>query len=369
MGDAVSSRAVVCTPTRVIMIGAVPPPFTGSTVPFRSLIDALAASGQIEPIVVATGTRIGASPLAMVASFFKCLALFLWRVRDADVVSTHLSAKGRLTLGPVVLLISRLMGRRVIMRNFGGALDKSYQTNSGIMRLLLHYMLQADYVLVETKALVNFAESLALQNTVVWFPNSRPITHYARSERVTPALRLVCLGAVSREKGVDLLLDVVRGFAASDIELTVYGRLHNITEKEIFAAHTGARYGGELTPDQVFEVLANFDVLVMPSRWSTEGYPGVIIEAYAAGLAVVSVDLPTIREIAEDGETALLFEAGSADSLERCLRRLLEDRTLVARLKVNAINRARDFDAKAAEALFINLCWEAAGRLRSRHQA
>ncbi len=362
--DAVDSRAIAHPPVKVIMIGPLSPPYGGADVTFRRLIEAVAASGQTEPIVVATGTKCSTTPLERVASFFRSLALFLWKIKDADVVYTHLSTNGRVTLGPIVLLVSRLMGRRLIMRNIGGALDKSYETSSGITRLLLRYMLGADYVMVQTKALEKFAEDLGLQNVVVWFPNSRPIERYAHSEGTTPALRLVYLGAVSRIKGVDLLLDVARDFASSEIELTVYGSLHDITEEEIVTAHPGARYGGELTPDQVFGALANFDVLVVPSRWYNEGYTGVIIEAYAAGLAVVSVDMPTIREIAEDGETALLFELGSADSLAKCLRRLLEDRALVARLKVNALKKARLFDSKATDALFIDLCREAAGQRR-----
>ena len=369
MPNLVPSDYVAHRPVRVIMIGPLPPPYGGASVTFQSLIDSLAASGQVQPIVICTDARYTGAPLAKVASFFRCLALFLWKVKDADVVYTHLSNNGRVTIGPVILFISRLIGRRVITRNIGGALDKNYESSSGIMRFLLRYMLGADYVLVQTKALAKFAQNLGLNNTVVWFPNGRPIERYARSEVMTPTLRLVYLGAVSRVKGVDLLLDVVRGLPASDIELTVYGWLHDITEEEIVNAHPRARYGGQLTPEQVRGTLADFDVLVFPSRWYNEGHTGVILEAYAAGLAVVTVDMPAIREIAEDGKTALLFEMGSADALARRLGQLIKDRKLVARLKANAFNKASDFDSKVTDALLINLCREAADRRRSWREA
>ncbi len=353
---------------KVMLIGALPPPFTGSTVPFRALIDALAASGKVEPIVIATGTKTDDGFLTRAGSFFRSLAGFLRQVGRADVVSTHLSAKGRVTLAPIVLLVCRLLGRPVIVRNFGGALDKIYATSWPVTRRLIRYVLSADYVLVETKALCAFAKGLDLGNEVVWFPNTRPVSRYTRSGPAGAVLRLVYLGAVTREKGVDLLLEAVRDLPADRVALTVYGQPGNVTLEELRALEPSVHYGGVLTPEQVCDALARHDVLVMPSKWSTEGYPGVIIEAYAAGLAVATVDLPSIREIASDGETALMFEAGSREALTRTLRRLTDDRELLKRLKSSAAEKAREYDSSVAETMFIGLCCEAAARQIPRRQ-
>jgi glycosyltransferase involved in cell wall biosynthesis len=72
------------------------------------------------------------------------------------------------------------------------------------------------------------------------------------------------------------------------------------------------------------------DVFVLPSH--TEGSPNALLEAMAAGKAIVAAAVGGVPEIVRDGETALLFPAGRIESLARAIARLLEDRALARRL-------------------------------------
>ena len=55
-----------------------------------------------------------------------------------------------------------------------------------------------------------------------------------------------------------------------------------------------------------------------------EGMPNVILEAAAAGLPIVTWDLPFYQEILENGKTGLLVEAGNVEKLEEAVTRLIE---------------------------------------------
>lgn len=69
------------------------------------------------------------------------------------------------------------------------------------------------------------------------------------------------------------------------------------------------------------EVLGPNDVFAFSTR--TEGFPNALIEAMAAGLPVVSSDLPPCREILDGGRAGLLAPPGDAAAMAAALSSLL----------------------------------------------
>jgi glycosyltransferase involved in cell wall biosynthesis len=65
------------------------------------------------------------------------------------------------------------------------------------------------------------------------------------------------------------------------------------------------------------------DLVVLPSH--DEGMSNVVLEAMAAGCAVIASDVGGNPEVIVDGESGLLFAAGDADALTGRLRALVAD--------------------------------------------
>ncbi len=76
------------------------------------------------------------------------------------------------------------------------------------------------------------------------------------------------------------------------------------------------------------------DVFAFPSR--TEGLPNALLEAMAAGCAIVTTDVPGCRDLITHERDGLLVPWGDAAALADGLRRLLSDRVLAARLGESA---------------------------------
>jgi colanic acid/amylovoran biosynthesis glycosyltransferase len=103
---------------------------------------------------------------------------------------------------------------------------------------------------------------------------------------------------------------------------------------------------GAQSNTQVRELMRVHDVFALPCRIDQhedrDGIPVVLIEAMASGVAVVSGDLPTIRELIADGVNGLLVPSDDVVALAGALRGLLSDACKRAELGKAANRRVRD---------------------------
>lgn len=90
--------------------------------------------------------------------------------------------------------------------------------------------------------------------------------------------------------------------------------------------------------DDVPELLATLDVAVFPSRWEAQGL--ALIEAMAAGRAVIASRLPAHAEAVEEGESGLLVPVGDDEEMADRAVALLADPARRARLGACARQRA-----------------------------
>lgn len=70
---------------------------------------------------------------------------------------------------------------------------------------------------------------------------------------------------------------------------------------------------GAIAPDQVARLMRRANVLVLASV--REGRPTIVMEAMAAGVAVIASDIDGVRELIAPGRTGLLFNAGDIEAL------------------------------------------------------
>jgi len=73
---------------------------------------------------------------------------------------------------------------------------------------------------------------------------------------------------------------------------------------------------GTQAKERVYNLMTHMQFLVMPSI-CYEGFPLVLVEAFAHGLPVICSRLGGMAEIVEDGVTGLHFEAGNPDDLAK----------------------------------------------------
>lgn len=162
-----------------------------------------------------------------------------------------------------------------------------------------------------------------------------------RRPRVTGSgkLRLVYLGAIQVDKGLDVLVEAMQSLKKAPVELRIYGNDRLWPETIQYAdglrrraAGAQVSFMGPLPHSQVGEVLAASDALVLPAvRY--ENCPISILEALYAGVPVIAANLGGMAELVRDGHDGILFRPGDAGDLANKVRQLASDPTLLEKLR------------------------------------
>jgi glycosyltransferase involved in cell wall biosynthesis len=101
------------------------------------------------------------------------------------------------------------------------------------------------------------------------------------------------------------------------------------------------------------------DVVVIPSR--SEGLPLAALEALAAGKPIVATAVRGLRELLDDGRTALVVPPDDVDALAAAVRRILDDEGLARSLSAAALQEAGRYTEAAMVEAYFRLYAEAAG--------
>lgn len=83
------------------------------------------------------------------------------------------------------------------------------------------------------------------------------------------------------------------------------------------------RLRSDLDDPAVAALMARADLLALPTKAETFGY--VLVEAMAAGCALLTADAPPMNELVRDGETGRVVPPGDIEALAEALRDLLAD--------------------------------------------
>lgn len=192
-------------------------------------------------------------------------------------------------------------------------------------------------------------------------PNAVDTAIFDVERRPHDGCAFLYVGRLDPEKDVDVLL---RAFADVPGELRIVG---SGTEEPRLRAMGGdrVRFLGRLERDDLPEVYAAADALVLPSR--SEPWGMVLNEAATAGLALVATDaVGAAHDLIEEGRNGYLVRTGDERALAEALRRLaLDDRK---RLEFGARSRelARRFTPEAWADAAVGAA--ASARSRADHQ-
>lgn len=170
-------------------------------------------------------------------------------------------------------------------------------------------------------------------------PDGLPVPHPG-------PVRMLYHGRVDRRKGV---LDFIEALAilrerGTPFAATISGIGPDVDPAKALAAERGfgpeaVRFTGYAEYGSVPDLYREADVFASPTY--AEGFSNTILEAMAAGLAVVSCHAVGVSDCLRDGENGLLTDPGDVPALARSLARIVEDHGLRHRLAAAGLEECR----------------------------
>ncbi|MBP6964210.1 MAG: glycosyltransferase family 4 protein [Armatimonadetes bacterium] len=140
------------------------------------------------------------------------------------------------------------------------------------------------------------------------------------------------IGRIEALKGVLTLLEACGRVGGFEVRFAGKGPLLEECQRIVSDEHIeNARFLGFQTGADFRRQLAESRFVVLPSECH-ENCPMVILEAFSAGKPVIASNMGGIPELVEHGADGLIFEAGNADELASCMRRLIDDPAMASEM-------------------------------------
>lgn len=183
-----------------------------------------------------------------------------------------------------------------------------------------------------SRQLLDLAPSLAgrIHVTYTGVPDSM---FAARRSKPEGPLRVVMIGSLSDEKDPVLALRSVARVPGVLLRMVGGGPLMDRVKEETLALGLEGRVELSGPVDDVVPHLEWADILVLTSR--TEGLPGAVLEAGAAAVAAVAVDVGGVGEAISDSVSGIVVDRDEA-ALAAALAQLAADPEMVARMGLAA---------------------------------
>lgn len=269
----------------------------------------------------------GGIPAALHKSLFNFVLLpvflcsmtltFCVRARHYDVIHAHWSLCG------AIAVITRFFHRKPVIITVHGS--DQYKSNRSMGYSLIHCLavrgaaftvcvsrdILSDLQKKEPDHLPKFCFIANGVADIFFEVKPRPII-------TEEPLRLLTIGSLIPLKGIDVIIQSLARIPSSiHWRLTIVGdgielqNLQKLAEKHALLEYIS--FEGNVSPDVIPQFMERHHVLILASY--REGRPSVVLEAMAAGMAVIATNISGTKELVQNETTGWLFTAGDTNAL------------------------------------------------------
>lgn len=272
--------------------------------------------------------------------------------RSCDNVIILPAHNGLKVFAVLFYLLKKTSHFRLFYDVIGGWLAEDIKKTPILLKCLKIY----NGIWVETTSMKESLENLGLDNVYrirnfkIFDKEVAPQVEYNHSEG---PLRVCTFSRVMLEKGIEDVIGVVNRINQEEqhsvYALDIYGHIDENYEqrfnllKESFPKTI--RYMGVAKPNDSITILRDYYALLFPTRFLTEGVPGTIIDAYAAGVPVISARWLNCKDVIEEGVTGLCYEMYNVEELYKLMVQASQEPQILLKMRENCSLKYKEFDA------------------------
>lgn len=166
-----------------------------------------------------------------------------------------------------------------------------------------------------------------------------------KNRKTASLFRFVFVGRISEAKGIKEILEVINILAQTDnaFEIDFYGPIEEQFDLDTYKSKYCGFLDFQNNPEIAYSKLSEYDCMLFSTYWKGEGFPGVIIDAFVAGLPVIASDWNMNTEIIEDGVNGFIIEAKSSKALAEKMEYIMQNRKELEKISESNLARANDY--------------------------
>ena len=197
-------------------------------------------------------------------------------------------------------------------------------------------------------------EKQGLSNVHV-VPNFKPITYQPKltSKPTNEPYRFVFLSRVHPDKGIKEIVEATKQLNTMGLQekfnVDIFGKIESGYEDEFNATITtltNVTYKGflNLMNDSGYEELSTYDVMLFPTYYGGEGFPGVVIDANMSGLPIIASDWHMNKEVVIDGKTGFIIPTHDSNALAETMGLFINEQIKLLEMKLYCVDYIKQFD-------------------------
>jgi len=334
---------------KIILTGSIPPPYHGSSIYFRNLLNsAIKDEFEISNLDISDHrdldnlSRLDLTNVKLALKNIAALRTMLGKVKpDLVYIPVASNFLPYLRDGLFILTAAYFSKAKIVIHlHEGNYFRNEFYDNAffPVKYFIRKSLSKVDTAIVLSEKL-KFVFKGLVKNTEVCHNGIKFVIGDKNYQKNTLSenINVSFLGNLFESKGV---LDVLK---AAEIVLDKHSKVKfrfagswsakegntkekafQIINKKGLADHV--EFAGVLTGESKVEFLNQTDIFVFPSWYKHEGFPLVIIEAMAASCPVISVkDTGAINDIVIEGKTGILIDKKRPDQIAEAVIKLIND--------------------------------------------
>ena len=205
-------------------------------------------------------------------------------------------------------------------------------------------------ILPETDKLTDFFSKYYCLDNCRTLNNFRdlPSNIFVRKNNRNDYINAVFLSRITEIKGIFDAIEVVKKINKPKalVKLSIYGELEltDLEKKHFFSqCDDNIVFKGSLDNALVINELSKYDLFIFPTKAVGEGTPGVIAEAFMAGIPVLSSNFPQANVLMSNGKDSIFYKMFDNADLEDKLLHLISDRSTLLEITRGALDKGKTF--------------------------
>jgi glycosyltransferase involved in cell wall biosynthesis len=280
---------------------------------------------------------------------WKCKPLFIFRLlctlvfQKVDRVVISASSVSTYRLLQIIHAVKPRLLIKCTYVVIGGYFPEAIESrkfNKRIYELL-------NLIIVEGHGLRKRLESVSSSLNIKVVPNFKAFPELTSILNDRNAIfKFIFVGRISQAKGVQHIIDstnqIQHLYPSKPFNVDFYG-----PKEEEFEYNESCNYKGYLNfidhPEKSYTHLMQYDCMLFPTTWKGEGFPGVIIDAFIAGLPVIATDWNMNTEIIEDGVNGYIIPSNNVQALTEKMIWVMENPTELENIGITNREKSKNY--------------------------